>query len=83
MAVESKRMATLHLNNKEHPTMLRVQLPPKITQSELTKLINEATVKDIVARHTGCTCLSGTINVLIESVFQEAVQVDLAGAIGH
>jgi len=83
MAAESKRVATLQLNNKEHPTMLRVQLPPKITQSELTKLINEAIVKDIVARHTGCTCLSSTINVLIESVFQEAVHVDLAGAIGH
>ena len=83
MAAETKRVATLHLNNKEHPTMLRVQLPTKITQSELTKLINESIVKDIVARHTGCTCLSGTINVLIESVFQEAVHVDLAGAIGH
>jgi hypothetical protein len=83
MAADAKRTATLHLNNKEHPTMLRVQLPPKITQSELTKLINESIVKDIVARHTGCSCLSGTINVLIESVFQEAVHVDLAGAIGH
>jgi len=83
MAVEGKRIATLQLNNKEHPTMLRVQLPPKITQSELTKLINESIVKDIIARHTGCSCLSGTINVLIESVFQEAVHVDLAGAIGH
>ncbi|MEO8051073.1 MAG: hypothetical protein ABI833_11720 [Acidobacteriota bacterium] len=40
MAAESKRIATLQLNNKEHPTMLRVQLPPKITQAELTKLIN-------------------------------------------
>jgi len=80
MATDAKRIATLQLNNKEHPTMLRVQLPPKITQGELTKLINESIVKDIVARHTGCTCLSGTINVLIESVFQEAVQVDLAGA---
>jgi hypothetical protein len=83
MATDVKRTATLQLNNKEHPTMLLVQLPPKITQSELTKLINESIVKDIVARHTGCTCLSGTINVLIESVFQEAVQVDLTGAIGH
>jgi hypothetical protein len=83
MAAEGKRIATLQLNNTEHPTMLRVQLPPKITQSELTKLINESIVKDIVARHTGCTCLSGTINVLIESVFQEAVHVDLGGAIGR
>ncbi len=62
--------------------MVRVQLPHKITQAELSVLINEKIVKDIVARHTGCTCLSGTINVLIESVFQEAIQVDLSRAAG-
>ena len=63
--------------------MVRVQLPTKITQAELTTLINDSIVKDIVARHTGCTCLSGTINVLIESVFQEAVTVDLSHAATH
>jgi hypothetical protein len=77
MASEAKRTATLLLNNKDNPTLVRVQLPTKITQPELTKLINESIVRDIVARHTGCSCLSGTINVLIESVFQEAVQVEL------
>ena len=82
-ATEQKRTATLHLNNKDNPTMVRVQLPPKITQVELATLINDAIVKDIVARHTGCTCLSGTINVLIESVFQEAVQVDLSKPVGR
>jgi hypothetical protein len=74
---DGKRKATLQLNSTEKPTFLRVQLPPKITQAELGVLINDAIVKDIVFRHTGCTCLSGTINVLIESVFQEAVQVEL------
>jgi hypothetical protein len=84
MAGEQKRTATLHLNSKDNPTMVRVQLPPKITSGELATLINESIVKDIVARHTGCTCLSGTINVLIESVFQEAVHVDLAArGAGH
>lgn len=75
-----KRAATLHLNNNQNPTFVRVQLPSKITPAELSVLINDAIVKDIVSKHTGCTCLSGTINVLIESVFQEAVQVDLAKA---
>jgi hypothetical protein len=83
MATEQKRIATLHLNNNEHPTMVRVELPPKITQAELATLINESIVKNIVSRHTGCTCLSGTINVLIESVFQDAVQVDLSKPAGH
>jgi hypothetical protein len=70
------RKATLQLNNKEKPTVLRVSLPPKITEPELARL-NEYIVKNIVFPHTGCTCLSGTINVLIESVYQEAVQVDV------
>ena len=82
MATDHKRVASLFLNNKDNPTMVRVQLPPKITPPELTKLINDHIVRDIVAKHTGCTCLSGTINVLIESVFQDAIQADLA-APGH
>lgn len=77
MAEHKGRTATLQLNNTEHPTVLKVTLPHKITREELSVLINERIVNDIIQRHTGCTCLSGTINVLIESVFQEAVQVGL------
>jgi hypothetical protein len=83
MASEGKRTATIHLNSKDSPTMVRVQLPHKITPGELSTLINDSIVRDIVARHTGCTCLSGTINVLIESVFQEAIHVDLSKAPGR
>jgi hypothetical protein len=78
MAEEKGRTATLQLNSKEHPTFVKVSLPHKITRDELSVLINERIVKDIIARHTGCSCLSGTINVLIESVFQDAIRVDLA-----
>jgi hypothetical protein len=70
------RKASLQLNSKEKPTVLRVSLPPKITEPELARL-NEFIVKNIIFPHTGCTCLSGTINVLIESVYQEAIQVDV------
>jgi hypothetical protein len=77
---EQKRVATLRLNNNQNPTLVTVSLPNKITQPELSTLINDAIVKNIIARHTGCTCLSGTINVLIESEFQQAVQVDLSHA---
>jgi len=77
MAEEKGRTATLQLNNKEHPTVVKVTLPTKITRDELSVLINKRIVDEIINRHTGCTCLSGTINVLIESVFQEAVRVEL------
>jgi hypothetical protein len=77
-AAETKRTASVRLNNNENPTFVRVSLPHKITEPELSKLINEGIVKNIIAKHTGCTCLSGRINVLIESEFQEAVIVDLS-----
>jgi len=80
MAEEKGRTATLQLNNRENPTVLKVTLPKKITRDELNILINEKIVNDIIARHTGCTCLSGTINVLIESVYQDAMQVELGPA---
>jgi hypothetical protein len=83
MSDQKGRTATLQLNNKEHPTVLKVSLPTKITREELSVLINEKIVNDIIARHTGCTCLSGTINVLIESVFQDAIRVELAPQQGH
>jgi hypothetical protein len=83
MPTDTKRVASIFVNNKDTPTMVRVQLPPKITPAELSKLINEHIVKDIVAKHTGCSCLSGTINVLIESVFQDAIHADLSAVAGH
>lgn len=76
MSEKAERRATLRLNNKEKPTVLRVTLPHRITGPELTKL-NEHIVAEIIRPHTGCTCLSGTINVLFESQYQEAMQVEL------
>jgi hypothetical protein len=83
MPTTGKRTATLTLNSSDKPTFLKVQLPAKITEAELATLIHENIVKQIISKHTGCSCLSGTINVLIESVFQEAVHVDLAQPGGH
>lgn len=71
-----KRTATLRLNSNEKPTLLRVSLPPKITQPELAKLTDHI-VKDIVFKHTGCTCLSGTISVIIDNEMANAVTVAL------
>ena len=71
------RSATLRLKSKDHPTLLRVALPPKITKPELAKL-TERIVDDIIHRHTGCTCLSGTIAVVFDNnELQNAVTVQL------
>ncbi len=76
MSAEAVRHAELRLNNNEKPTMLRVTLPHKITEGELSQLTKHI-VQNIIKPHTGCTCLSGTISVLIDSVYQEAMRVNL------
>jgi len=76
MSAQAARHAELRLNNNEHPTMLRVTLPHRIAEAELSQMTNHI-VQNIIRPHTGCTCLSGTISVLIDSVYQEAVQVNL------
>jgi hypothetical protein len=71
------RTATLRLNSKDNPTLLRVTLPPRITEGELAKL-NDHIVKQIVFQHTGCTCLSGTISVVFDNnELQHATTVEL------
>jgi hypothetical protein len=80
MPIDTKRAASIQVNNNENPTFVKVTLPTKITLPELSELINEGIVKNIVSKHTGCTCLSGRINVLIESEFQQAIVVDLSTA---
>jgi hypothetical protein len=76
MSAQAARHAELRLNDNEHPTMLRVTLPHRISEAELSALTNHI-VQNIVRPHTGCTCLSGRISVLLDSVYQEAVQVNL------
>ena len=76
MARTQARRASIQLNNSTNPTLVRVSLPHQITEQELARLTDHI-VQNIVRPHTGCTCLSGTINVLIESEFQQAVQVDV------
>jgi hypothetical protein len=71
------RSATLRLNSQDKPTLLRVALPPKITKAELANL-NDHIVDDIIRRHTGCTCLSGTIAVVFDNEeLQNTVTVEL------
>src|SRR5271166_4166348 len=77
MPADQKRTATIQLNNKDNPTLVKLSLPHEITERELSTLIYEKIVKDIVFRHTGCSCLSGRISLLIASKFQDALHVDL------
>jgi hypothetical protein len=71
------RTATLRLNAKKDPTLLRVTLPTKVTERELAKLTDHI-VQNIIRTHTGCTCLSGTISVVFDNnELQNATHVEL------
>ena len=79
MSAQAARHAELRLNDSEQsPTMLRVTLPHRITEAgSYRRGQTNHIVQNIVRPHTGCTCLSGRISVLLDSVYQEAVQVNL------
>jgi hypothetical protein len=77
MESNMSRSATLRLNSNDKPTLLRVTLPPQITKPELGKLTDHI-VDAIIRKHTGCTCLSGTIAVVFDNnELQHAVTVQL------
>jgi hypothetical protein len=54
MAQATARTATLQLNDTANPTLVRVSLPPRITEQELSTLTNHI-VHNIVRPRTGCT----------------------------
>lgn len=68
--------AALQLDKGEHPTLLRVSVPRGIPADKFLKL-NQEIIDKVIKTHTGCSCLSGTINVLFESNWQAPMQVHL------
>jgi len=63
--------ATLQLDHAKN-----LSVPKGIPADKLLKL-NEAIVEKVIKVHTGCSCLSGTINVLLESNWEAPMQVNL------
>ncbi len=70
-----KRIATMQLDRAEGPATLRVEVPRDVNAGELANL--NKSIVDVIRNHTGCSCLSGRISVLLESEWQEAVEVNL------
>lgn len=65
-------------------TTLRVAVPHDINAGELGRL-NQTIIDKVIRGHTGCSCLSGQINVLLETQWQETIQVPIVahGAAGE
>ena len=73
----STRSATLELAPGKELRELRVSLPPKVNAAELGVALKS--IIDIIHNHTGCTCLSGVIPVVIhDQELRQIVNVNLA-----
>jgi len=68
--------ASYQLDRADKPTQVRVSVPKGIPLEKFLQL-NRVIVDKIIKTHTGCSCLSGTINVLFESSWEAPMQVDL------
>ena len=68
--------ATMQLDRAEHPSLLRVSVPKGIPAEKFQKL-NQEIIERVIKTHTGCSCLSGTINVLFEVNWEAPMEVQL------
>ncbi len=73
----SHRQARILVGEKERA--VRVFHPGRLTPADIAK-INEKLVTDVIKRLTGCSCLSGTIDVIWERDFEEVLNVQLGEA---
>jgi len=70
-----KRVATMQLNKQG--TTLRVAVPADMTAGEVAHL-NSTIVEGVIKKLTNCPCLSGQISVLLESDWQQVMEVEFA-----
>jgi hypothetical protein len=68
--------AMMQLDHAKNPSVLRVSVPKGIPADKFLKL-NQEIIEKVIKAHTGCSCLSGTINVLFESNWEVPMQVHL------
>jgi hypothetical protein len=69
------KVAELELGKLIGRQTLSVRVPRDIAGNDFAKL--GESIVDIIHNHTGCTCLSGVIDVVIHEDFQEALRVEL------
>lgn len=55
---------------------VRVAHPGQLTAAEIAK-IDKILINDVIGGLTGCTCLSGTIDVIWERAYEKVIDVRL------
>jgi hypothetical protein len=74
MARAGERFAELHLEKLVGRQTLTVSVPRDL-EVEHFNVLGES-ILEIIKNHTGCACLSGVIDVVLQEQFQEAVRVE-------
>jgi hypothetical protein len=69
------KVAELELGKLVGRQTLSVRVPREISANDFAK-IGESII-EVIRNHTGCTCLSGAIDVVFHEDFQEALRVEL------
>ena len=71
-----KRKAQIFIGGKESNRAVRVQHPGKLTPADI-KAIDDVLINKVIKDLTGCSCLSGIIDVIWERNFERVIDVNL------
>ena len=74
-ATGGKRAAMLQLEKLVGRQSLHVSVPRQVVATDFSKL--GKSIIDLIRDHTGCSCLSGVIDVVLRNDLQDAIRVDL------
>jgi hypothetical protein len=75
----SARQAQIHYGLKGDKRAVVVSHPGRLTPKDVAS-INKQLVDKVIHDLTGCTCMSGTIDVIWQTDFEHVIRVDLEAA---
>ncbi len=75
----SRRSAKISIGTKADGRAVRVSHPGRLTPDDIAR-IDKILINDVIKDLTGCTCLSGTIDVIWETEFDKVIDVKLGAA---
>ena len=70
------RTAEIHYGVKGDKRAVIVSHPGRLTPKDVAS-INKQLVDHVIKDLTGCTCMSGTIDVIWQTSFEHVIRVDL------
>lgn len=79
MAAKRTRRARILVGEKGTERAVRVLHPGRLTADDMLR-IDEVLVNKVIKDLTGCSCLSGVIDVIWEHEFENVLEVELGPA---